>query len=74
MTKENDMELLQDSFLKALQAENLSTSLYLTNGIRLQGRVINFDDYVVMFKGESNMQMVYKRAIATIVPIHNIKI
>ena len=58
---------LQDSFLNALRKEHTPVSILLVNGIKLQGRVDSFDQYVVMLKNTVN-QMVYKHAISTIVP------
>ncbi|MGR8930052.1 MAG: RNA chaperone Hfq [Gammaproteobacteria bacterium] len=62
---------LQDSFLNALRKEHIPVSIFLVNGIKLQGRVDSFDQYVVMLKNTVN-QMVYKHAISTIVPSKNV--
>ncbi|ATG90933.1 RNA chaperone Hfq [Methylomonas koyamae] len=62
---------LQDNFLNALRKEHTPVSIFLVNGIKLQGRVDSFDQYVVMLKNTVN-QMVYKHAISTIVPGKNI--
>ena len=58
---------LQDPFLNALRKEHVPVSVYLVNGIKLQGQVIAFDQYVVMLRNTLT-QMVYKHAISTIVP------
>ena len=58
---------LQDPFLNALRKEHIPVSIYLINGIKLQGKIDSFDQYVVMLKN-SISQMVYKHAISTIVP------
>lgn len=58
---------LQDSFLNTLRKEHVPVSVYLVNGIKLQGQVIAFDQYVVMLRNTLT-QMVYKHAISTIVP------
>ncbi|WP_428354944.1 RNA chaperone Hfq [Methyloprofundus sp.] len=58
---------LQDTFLNALRKEHTPVSIFLVNGIKLQGRVDSFDQYVVMLKN-TMVQMVYKHAISTIVP------
>lgn len=58
---------LQDPFLNALRKERISVSVYLVNGIKLQGHVESFDNYVLLLKN-SVTQMVYKHAISTIVP------
>lgn len=65
----NKGHALQDSFLNALRKEKLPVSIYLVNGIKLQGQVESFDQYIVMLKSAVT-QMVYKHAISTIVPAH----
>lgn len=64
---------LQDPFLNALRKEHVPVSIYLVNGIKLQGKIDSFDQYVVMLKN-SISQMVYKHAISTIVPARQIRI
>ncbi len=58
---------LQDPFLNALRKERISVSIYLVNGIKLQGLVESFDQFVILLKNNVS-QMVYKHAISTIVP------
>ncbi len=58
---------LQDNFLNTLRKEHTPVSIFLVNGIKLQGRVDSFDQYVIMLKNTVS-QMVYKHAISTIVP------
>ena len=58
---------LQDPFLNALRKERIQVSIYLVNGIKLQGQVESFDQFVVLLKNTVS-QMVYKHAISTIVP------
>ncbi len=62
---------LQDPFLNALRKENVSVSIYLVNGIKLQGQIDSFDQFVILLKNTVN-QMVYKHAISTIVPDRNV--
>jgi host factor-I protein len=64
---------LQDPFLNALRKERVPVSIYLVNGIKLQGQVESFDQFVVLLKNTVN-QMVYKHAISTIVPARNVKL
>jgi host factor-I protein len=61
------IELLQDPFLNALRKEHIPVSIYLVNGIKLQGNIESFDQYVVLLRNTVT-QMVYKHAISTIVP------
>jgi host factor-I protein len=63
----NKGQLLQDPFLNALRREHIPVSIYLVNGIKLQGQVESFDQYVVLLRNTVT-QMVYKHAISTIVP------
>ena len=58
---------LQDPFLNALRKERVPVSIYLVNGIKLQGQIDSFDQFVVLLKN-SVSQMVYKHAISTVVP------
>ncbi|MDX8385752.1 MAG: RNA chaperone Hfq [Gallionella sp.] len=58
---------LQDPFLNALRKEHIQVAIYLVNGIKLQGHIESFDQYVVLLKNTIT-QMVYKHAISTIVP------
>ena len=58
---------LQDPFLNILRKEKVPVSIYLVNGIKLQGQVDSFDQFVVLLKNSVN-QMVYKHAISTVMP------
>jgi host factor-I protein len=62
---------LQDPFLNTLRKEKIPVSIYLVNGIKLQGLIESFDQFVVLLKN-SISQMVYKHAISTIVPARSI--
>lgn len=64
---------LQDNFLNTLRKEHTPVSIFLVNGIKLQGKVDSFDQYVIMLKNTVN-QMVYKHAISTIVPGKPVKL
>ncbi|MEY4961205.1 MAG: hypothetical protein RL610_1384 [Pseudomonadota bacterium] len=66
-------QLLQDPFLNALRKEHISVSIYLVNGIKLQGHIDSFDQYVILLKNTVT-QMVYKHAISTVVPARAISI
>ena len=58
---------LQDPFLNALRKERIPVSIYLVNGIKLQGQVESFDQFVILLKNTVS-QMVYKHTISTVVP------
>lgn len=66
-------QTLQEPFLNALRKEKVPVAIYLVNGIKLQGQVDSFDQFVVLLKNSVN-QMVYKHAISTIVPARMVKI
>ena len=64
---------LQDPFLNALRKQRIPVSVFLVNGIKLQGQVESFDQFVILLKN-SVSQLVYKHAISTIVPARNVKL
>ena len=70
----NKGQLIQDPFLNALRKEHVPVSIYLVNGIKLQGQVESFDQYVVLLRNTSVTQMVYKHAISTVVPARAVSI
>ncbi len=63
---------LQEPFLNALRKEKIPVAIYLVNGIKLQGQVESFDQFVILLRNSIN-QMVYKHAISTIVPSRNVR-
>ena len=69
----NKGQLLQDPFLNALRREHVPVSIYLVNGIKLQGQIESFDQFVVLLKN-SVSQMIYKHAISTVVPARNVRL
>lgn len=64
---------LQDPFLNTLRREHIPVSIYLVNGIKLQGQIESFDQYVVLLRNTVT-QMVYKHAISTVVPGRAVKL
>jgi host factor-I protein len=64
---------LQEPFLNALRRERVPVAIYLVNGIKLQGQVESFDQFVVLLKN-SVSQMIYKHAISTVVPARNVSV
>jgi host factor-I protein len=64
---------LQDPFLQALQKERVPVSVFLVNGIKLQGQIESFDQFVVLLRG-SAVQVLYKHAISTIVPARDMRL
>lgn len=64
---------LQEPFLNALRKEHVPVSIYLVNGIKLQGQIESFDQFVILLKNTVS-QMVYKHAVSTVVPARNVKL
>lgn len=66
-------QMLQEPYLNALRREHVPVSIFLVNGIKLQGQIESFDQFVVLLKNNVS-QMVYKHAISTVVPARNVTI
>jgi host factor-I protein len=64
---------LQEPYLNALRKERIPVSIYLVNGIKLQGQIESFDQFVILLKNTVS-QMVYKHAVSTVVPSRNVKL
>jgi len=69
----NMTDNLQDLFLNQLVEEKISVSIYLLNGIKLQGLIASFDQHVIVLNGLSP-QLIYKHAVSTIAPSQNFKL
>jgi host factor-I protein len=65
-------QMLQEPFLNALRRDRIPVSVYLVNGIKLQGQIESFDPFVVLLKSAVS-QMIYKHAISTIVPSRQVR-
>lgn len=63
---------LQNPFLNALRKDRIPVSIYLVSGIKLQGQIESFDQFVILLRN-SVSQMIYKSAISTVVPSRNVK-
>jgi host factor-I protein len=59
---------VQDVFLNAIRKEKMSVTVFLVNGVKLQGVVTWFDNFCLLLRRESHVQLVYKHAISTIMP------
>lgn len=64
---------LQEPYLNALRRERIPVAIYLVNGIKLQGTIESFDQFVVLLRNAVS-QMIYKHAISTVVPTRNIRL
>ncbi|MBC6414630.1 MAG: RNA chaperone Hfq [Chromatiales bacterium] len=66
-------ETVQEPFLNALRKEKVSVSIYLVNGIKLQGHIESYDQFIILLKN-GNSQIIYKHAISTIVAEKTVQI
>ncbi len=66
-------QTLQDPYLNTLRKERVPVSIFLVNGIKLQGQIESFDQFVVLLKNTVS-QMIYKHAISTVVPSRAVKL
>lgn len=63
---------LQDPFLNALRKDRVPVSIFLVSGIKLQGQIESFDQFVILLRNTVS-QMIYKSAISTVVPSRNVR-
>ncbi len=59
---------LQDTFLNSVRKSKTSLTIFLVNGVKLQGNVTWFDNFCVLLRRDGQVQLVYKHAISTIMP------
>ena len=67
-------ENLQETFLNQLRKDKLSVTVFLVNGVKLQGIITWFDNFSILLKRDSHIQLVYKHSISTIMPSESISI
>ncbi|MGC6518002.1 MAG: RNA chaperone Hfq [Candidatus Puniceispirillaceae bacterium] len=61
---------LQDVFLNQMRKQHEPVTVFLMNGVKLQGIITWFDNYSMLLKRDSHIQLVYKHAISTIMPVN----
>ncbi len=71
-TGKNKGQSLQDPYLNALRKERSPVSLFLVNGIKLQGHIESYDQFVIVLRNGPINQMVYKHAVSTVVPSNTV--
>ncbi|HLW91719.1 MAG TPA: RNA chaperone Hfq [Roseiarcus sp.] len=64
---------LQDTFLNHVRKTKTSVTIFLVNGVKLQGFVSWFDNFCLLLRRDGHSQLVYKHAISTIMPAHPIQ-
>ena len=65
---ESKFQNVQDVFLNAIRKQKMPVTVFLVNGVKLQGVVTWFDNFSLLLKRETHVQLVYKHAISTIMP------
>jgi len=65
---------LQDSFLNAVRKARTPLTIFLVNGVKLQGVVTWFDNFCVLLRRDGQSQLVYKHAISTIMPAQPVQL
>ena len=67
MAAENKQNL-QDTFLNHIRKQKLPVTMFLVNGVKLQGVITWFDNFCVLLRRDGHSQLVYKHAISTVMP------
>ena len=70
----SDRQKLQDAFLNQVRKEKNSVTVFLINGVKLQGVITWFDNFCLLLRRDGQSQLVYKHAISTIMPSQNISL
>ncbi len=65
---------LQDLFLNRIRKEKAPVTVFLVNGVKLQGLVVSFDNFSVLLRRDGHSQLIYKHAISTIMPSASIQL
>lgn len=68
------LQNLQDTFLNKVRKNKIPLTIFLVNGVKLQGVVTWFDNFCVLLRRDSHSQLVYKHAISTIMPNQPIRL
>ena len=64
----SDKQNLQDAFLNHVRKGKIPVTIFLINGVKLQGAITWFDNFCVLLRRDGQSQLVYKHAISTIMP------
>ena len=70
--KNDKSEKLQEIFLNQIRKEKLSVTIFLINGVKLQGIITWFDNFSILLKRDNHIQLIYKHSISTIMPSNNL--
>ncbi|MDX5362053.1 MAG: RNA chaperone Hfq [Alphaproteobacteria bacterium] len=64
----NDKQNLQDTFLNTIRKNKIPVTIFLVNGVKLQGVITWFDNFCLLLRRDGHSQLVYKHAISTVMP------
>ena len=70
----SDRQNLQDAFLNQVRKEKNSVTVFLINGVKLQGVITWFDNFCILLRRDGQSQLVYKHAVSTIMPSQNVSL
>ena len=70
----SDRQHLQDAFLNHVRKQKISVTVFLINGVKLQGVITWFDNFCILLRRDGQSQLVYKHAISTIMPAQNVSL
>ena len=70
----SDRQNLQDAFLNQVRKEKNSVTVFLINGVKLQGVFTWFDNFCILLRRDGQSQLVYKHAVSTIMPSQNVSL
>ena len=65
---------LQDVFLLRVRRDKIPVTVFLMNGFQMRGTITGYDAFVVILDSEGRQQVIYKHAISTIAPLHNVEL
>ena len=65
---------LQDTFLNSVRKNKMPVTIFLVNGVKLQGMITWFDNFWVLLRRDGHSQLVYKHAISTVMPSAPLKL
>ena len=70
----SDRQNLQDAFLNHVRKQKISVTVFLINGVKLQGVITWFDNFCILLRRDGQSQLDYKHAISTIMPAQNVSL
>ena len=74
MSNNEKKQNLQDTFLNSVRKSKTPLTIFLVNGVKLQGVVSWFDNFCVLLRRDGQSQLVYKHAISTIMPAQPVQL